>query len=446
MARKRLVSGIRRLARELCAANAANVTTTFALATIPIVGFVGSAVDYSHANSVRTAMQAAVDSTALMLSKDAASFTESQLQTKGAEYFNALFNRPEATGVVVTVTYTTSGGAQLKLNASANVKTSFMSIMGHSLLNVTAESQVKWGNSRLRVALALDNTGSMAWDGKMTALKTATKGLLTQLKNAAVKNGDVYVSIVPFNKDVNVGASTYTQNWIKWSGQSDTFEERNGNCTGYSSWSKPKTKSSCLSNDGTWTPADHNTWNGCVMDRDQDFDTTNTAPITSNPATQFPAEQFSSCPTQLLALTYDWIALNDKVDDMVSQGNTNQTIGLQWAFQSLTSGPFVIPPKDPNYKYSEVIILMTDGLNTQNRFSSSQWSIDARMTLACNNAKSAGITIYAVQVNTGGDPTQTVLKNCASDPGKFFELTQANQLVSTFNSIGTALSNLRIAE
>ena len=39
----------------------------------------------------------------------------------------------------------------------------------------------------------------------MTALKTASQNLLTQLKSAAITPEDVYVSIVPFNKDVNVG-------------------------------------------------------------------------------------------------------------------------------------------------------------------------------------------------------------------------------------------------
>ena len=42
----------------------------------------------------------------------------------------------------------------------------------------------------------------------MTALKTATTNLLTQLQNAVTNDGDVYVSIVPFSKDVNVGAAT----------------------------------------------------------------------------------------------------------------------------------------------------------------------------------------------------------------------------------------------
>ncbi len=44
---------------SLRTANGGNVTITFALATIPMVGFVGAAVDYSRANSVKAAMQAA---------------------------------------------------------------------------------------------------------------------------------------------------------------------------------------------------------------------------------------------------------------------------------------------------------------------------------------------------------------------------------------------------
>src|SRR3954466_10144020 len=96
---KAMFDRLRRTALAMRAANGANVTVTFALATIPMVGFVGAAVDYSHANSVKTALQAAADSTALMASKDAATLTSSQLQTKADAYFKALFTRPEATGV-----------------------------------------------------------------------------------------------------------------------------------------------------------------------------------------------------------------------------------------------------------------------------------------------------------------------------------------------------------
>ncbi len=79
-------------------------------------------------------------------------------------------------------------------------------------------------------------------------------------------------------------------------------------------------------------------------------------------------------------------------------------------------GPYPTPPAmDPNYTYQKVIILLTDGLNTQDRWYTSQSSIDARQQLTCNNIKAAGITLYTIQVNTGGDPTSTLLQNCASD-------------------------------
>jgi hypothetical protein len=71
---------------------------------------------------------------------------------------------------------------------------------------------------------------------------------------------------------------------------------------------------------------------------------------------------------------------------------------------------------------------------------------DTNGTGTCANIKAAGITIYAVQVNTGGDPTSTLLQNCASSSDKFFLLTSASQIITTFDAIGTNLSKLRIAQ
>jgi hypothetical protein len=101
---------------------------------------------------------------------------------------------------------------------------------------------------------------------------------------------------------------------------------------------------------------------------------------------------------------------------------------------------------DPNYQYKQIIILLTDGLNTQDRWYTSQSSIDAREQLTCNNIKAAGITLYTIQVNTGGDPTSTLLQNCATDSTKFYLLTSASQILTTFNSIGTNLSQLYVAK
>lgn len=418
--------------REVRSSNGGNVTVTFALATIPMIGFVGAAVDYSRANSVKAAMQSAADTTALMLAKEASTLTDSQLQTKANDIYKALFNRPEATGLTIAATYTTSGGSKLKIDASGNMKTDFMQLMGFSSLKIGTDSQVAWGSTRLRVGLVLDNTGSMAEHGKMDALKTATKGLLNQLQNASSQKGDVYVSIVPFSKDVNIGKQFALNSSLL---RLDLAAAAYG-LGGFSNlWSIPNINGILNSS-----------WNGCVADRDKNYDTTNTAPVSSLLGTLFPVEQYSDCPVELMPLTDDWKKLEKKVDDMEPAGMTNQTIGLQWGFQSLTAAPFTIPAKDSNYKYSEVIILLTDGLNTQNRFGDNTATMDSRTLAACSNIKSAGITLYAVQVNTGGDPTQNFLKTCASSADKFVELKSASQMVTTFNAIGTALTKLRIAQ
>ena len=112
-------------------------------------------------------------------------------------------------------------------------------------------------------------------------------------------------------------------------------------------------------------------------------------------------------------------------------------IGLQLGWQSLVGGgPFPAPPAmDPKYKYTQVIILLTDGLNTQNRWYTSQTSIDTRQATTCANAKAAGIMLYTVQVNTGGDPTSTAAEELRDRTRrKFFLLTSANQIVATFTA------------
>lgn len=446
-----LFNRFRKLAQELRTANAGNVTITFALATIPMVGFVGAAVDYSRANSVKTAMQAAADSTALMLSKVAASMNSTDIQSKGDAYFKALFNRPEANGLQVTTTYTTTGGSQIVVAATANVKTDFMNLVGTTTMKIGVDSKIKWGNTKLRVALVLDTTGSMADDGKMTALQTATKSLLDQLKGAAAADGDVYVSIIPFSKDVNVNSSNYRATWIDWT----DWEENNGNCS-KSGWGT-NTKTGCLAQNGNpqWTPDNHNTWNGCVTDRGNsnapssyNTDTNVTAPDITKTYTLFAAEQYDYCSPKVMPLSYDWTGMKSLVTSFYPAGNTNQGIGLAHGWMSLVGGgPYPAPPaEDPNYKYSKVIILLTDGLNTANRWYTWQSQIDTREATTCANIKAAGITLYTVQVNTGGDPTSTLLQQCASTTDKFFLLTSASQMVSTFQQIGTNLSNLRIAQ
>ena len=550
----------------------------FGLAIIPIIGFVGAAVDYGHANLVKTAMQNALDSTALMLSRDASDLSQADLNATALAYFTATFNRPEVTGITVSASYDASNGSAVSVSASGEVPTDFMQILGYNDIAVAASSTSKWGNTRLRVALVLDNTGSMNDDGKIGALKTATSNLLDQLESVATNPEDVYVSIVPFVKDVSFDKSQYSSSWdsanggfILWDDgdldHDNYWDALNGTCSsshystrssclshgscslhgyddvsdcqaagtcsisGYTSQSTctnagtcsisgyisqnsctnaaacsnpgQTTRSSCTgtkacSKSGytsknkctqhggiwgygtwttgvwtagvwtagtwstTWTPDSHSTWNGCITDRGDpdgpasDYDRLVTAPTSSIPATLFPAEQYSSCPKPILGLNNNWSAMNTLVNSMVANGSTNQPIGLVWGWQTLVGGgPFTAPSMDSNYTYQQIIILLSDGLNTQDRWygngSDTNTSVDYRMydnngNGTCANIKGSGVTIYTIQVNTGGDPTSTLLSNCASDSSKFFMLTSASQIITTFQQIATQISKLRITQ
>lgn len=414
----------------------------FGLTLIPVVGFVGAAYDYARAASARARLQAAVDMAALAASRLPSTTTQSAFDAEISRMVSAYAGSSAGASVTATSARETN---KITVAATATVNTTLASVLT-KYIPISAESTVQWGNTRLRVALALDVTGSMGQSGKLSAMKTAAKNLLAQLKTAATADGDVYVSIIPFAKDVNVGASNRNEPWVKWSGSSDTWDESN-QTNGECSKNRYDTRSSCLEAGKIWTP-DHSKWNGCVMDRDQNYDTTNTAPTTWS--TNFPAEQYASCPVALMGLSYDWTGLTDKIESLSAGGSTNQSIGLAWAFQSLTAAPFTIPALDPKYQYKQVIILLSDGLNTQNRVygngATHSTQVDARQRILCDNVKASGIKLYTVQVNTDGAPTSALLQSCASDASGFFLLTSADQIITTFNQIGTELSQLRVSK
>jgi Flp pilus assembly protein TadG len=420
----------------------------FAITLLVLIGMIGMGIDYTRASLANAKMQAALDATALALSSNAATVTSSALSSEANTLFSSIYTGGRLTSPSITATYSNNGGPQVVVTGTASMPTTFLNLppFKMSSINLSASSTIAWGQSRLRVALVLDNTGSMADSGKIGALQTATKNLLNQLKSVVVNAGDVYVSIIPFVKDVNVGSSYSGASWIDWT----DWDANNGSC----SRGNATTKSSCTNSGYTWTPDSHSTWNGCITDRGNsnapstaNYDENVNPPVAGNTASQFPAEQYGSCPLQLVGLNYNWTNMTSLVNQMTPNGNTNQAIGLAWGWMSLVGGgPLTAPAMDPNYQYQQVIIMLTDGLNTQDRWYTNQSQIDTRQQATCNNIKAAGITLYTVQVNTGGDPTSTLLQNCASDSSKFFLLTSASEIVTTFQAIGTAISKLHIAK
>src|SRR4030081_2566813 len=184
-AMKGLLRGLRMLPASFGSNAAGNLAIIFGLAFIPIIGLVGAAVDYSRANLVRAEMQNALDSTTLMLAKDPSltSYTSAQLHQKASDYLNALMARSYAKTVQIDTPVVNQQASTVTATATSTVPTAFMKILPFNVANIdlSISSTIAWGMTRLRVALVLDNTGSMAQFGKLTALQSATKNLLNQL-------------------------------------------------------------------------------------------------------------------------------------------------------------------------------------------------------------------------------------------------------------------------
>jgi Flp pilus assembly protein TadG len=458
---------LRAAAHRFTGANEGNIAILFGIAVIPIITFVGAAVDYTRANSARSSMQAALDSTALMLAKDLTEGTisTSQISDKADAYFKALYTNPEAKSLTITASYTqnSGNGSTILVNGAGAIDTNFMRVAGFQTLGFQTSSTSAWGNVRMRVAMVLDVTGSMANSGKMAAMQKAAKSLVDQLSLLNKNDGDMYISMVPFAKDVNLGTSYKDETWIDWgywSDQNPTW----GTCSNTSKTSK----SSCLSNSSrTWTP-DKSKWTGCVTDRTQDYDISNTPPTSTNAPTMVVPEEYTTtdwrgnvtqyCKSnttayvgKIVPLTNAWETLKADIDKLEPTGNTNQGIGLAWGWLTLGVGvvPFNAPAKDTaNYTYKDAIVLLSDGLNTQNRWYTNAGDIDTRQQKLCDAAKLPpnNIVIYTVQVDTGGDGESGVLKGCASGSDKFFHITDPNQTLSVFNSIGQSLAKLRVAK
>jgi Flp pilus assembly protein TadG len=519
-----------------------NIAVLFAIAAVPIISFVGAAIDYTRANTARTAMQAALDSTALMLAKDLTDgiITTAQLGTKAQAYFTALYTNTDAKSVVINAGYTqnTGSGSTIQLNGSGTVDTDFMRVAGFPNLNFNTASTSVWGNTRMRVALVLDNTGSMASNGKMAALQKAATDMIDKLAALNKTAGDVYISIIPFAKDVNVDKANVGASWINWTNwegeppflvgnKSNAFKSAvaGSNCPftnsnqGFVCMDRPATMSgaataskipssgtysgyicpgldsgaklagqtniyyngcyttvtgssaSCGSNtactcsgsgsskichlwrgDGTSATAAaapaRSTWTGCVNDRDQPTDATNAAPSSSS--TQFYAEQWKDClPATVTAMSNQWQTLKNQINAMTPSGNTNQAVGLAWGWQSVstTNGPIVAPGKGTNSIYKDYIVLLSDGLNTQNRWSTTQSSIDARQELLCQNIRTDTtnpVTVFTIQVNiNNADPKSQVLQDCATN-GNFQMITDSTQTSDAFNNVFTQISKLRV--
>ncbi len=404
----------------------------FALALLPmLIGF-GSAVDYTRMVGTRAKIQAAADASALAAAKDAGSLTDAQLLARAIEFFEGAMATSwedsggyRRTGGFTRTSLTLQKTAKtIKLDVAGTMKMSFMSLAGFSTGNIAAASTSAWGTTKIEVVLALDNTGSMSGQ-KIIELRKAAKNLVATLKAVAKEPDAVKVALVPFATQVRLDPAFKNEPWLD-----------------FATYSTNKAS-----------------WDGCVFDRDQPWDVSdanqrlNALDLMAKPHPAVDCAATSLARIQPLVpidVAANFTAMNTAIDAMQADGATNVTIGLTWGLTAISPGaPLSGGAAFGSPDVKKFIIMLTDGDNTRNRWTPSDWvpyqpQIDARTTQACNTIKTPanGITLYTIRVMNGN---AGLLEACASSPAKFFDVMNASDLNAVFQKIADELTAIRLA-
>jgi Flp pilus assembly protein TadG len=410
------------LMRQAFADSQGSVGIIFGLSFLPMLAMVGASLDYSRAVQTRTRLQTSIDSAVLAAARDGATLSNAQLSAR-ANAFVAANMASHSAPFTLDELVLTRVGKIIYLNGKATITTTLLPVVGIDKITVTGAAQSTWGTTNIELALVLDNTGSMASSGKMPALKTAAKNLIDILNGAATSDSNVKIGIVPFDTHVRLGTGYAAETWLRFSPYDPVPEMQ----------------------------ATQATWTGCVTDRDQPYDAGDAVPNPVQNITLYPAV---NCPNGSLAQIMPLTALSPtntspadalkaRIDTMQPSGWTNVTIGTSWGMAMLSSGQPLTQATSPaaNPDVVKHMIVLTDGDNTRNRWTWSQNSIDDRTRAACTSAKQAGITVHTIRVIDGN---ASLLRDCASSPGNYYNVQNAAQLTPVFQTIASQIGRIRI--
>ncbi len=427
-------SGAGRL-RKFVADRRGGTAMVFAISFVPAVMMIGLAVDFTRASSYSASLKAATDAAALAgatITSDPRNPTSTNLHSlrlaAARSAFNAnILSDQEITGLKFNLQEVTNG---VRVTTSGTVPNYFAKVLHrqNTSLGATAEAALA-ANTNYEVAFVLDNTGSMAQSNKMGVLKQAMFKFLRKLQSSSSAKANVHAGLVPFDRMVRVDPMfARGKPWIRQPSR------------------------------------DLGQWQGCIADRQQNHDTDAALPTPADTSTLFdavdgnlnlfPITPASVSPVPPLPftpancglamiqpLTNNWNSMNSAINNMQPNGTTNLTIGLAWGLQILTPGEPFNSATPFGGGYTKVMVFLTDGLNTQNRWTTNSNDIDARTRLACNSVKSKGVILYTIGVM---DEDRALLESCASTPSKHYFAPDSTQIPDLFDMIANDLITVRL--
>jgi Flp pilus assembly protein TadG len=194
-----------------------NVAMLFGLAAIPLLICIGAAIDYGRALVVQERMASAADSAGLAIGSWTG-LTQAELKTKAQLFFDA--NYKGTTMGTTSPLEVNFNGDNIVLSVKATVPTTFMRIANIDHLNMHAQATITKKERNIELVMVLDTTGSMGNGGKITALKSAAKQMVSTLFEGNDTSSTLKIGVVPFAAAVNIGKDKINSGWLDTSGYS----------------------------------------------------------------------------------------------------------------------------------------------------------------------------------------------------------------------------------
>lgn len=266
------------------------------------------------------------------------------------------------------------------------------------------------------------------------------------VQDPAPSSGTPATLIVPFfapDEPGNTNTTTpYPNNYQTDVVTTGTFKERQGNVAKYATANKPfKTLST------SYGPND-----GCGM-------------------------------KEVVPLSTNFTSLKTAINAMTATGNTNIPLGLAWGWYAISPNNMLSTNKPyTDDETAKVIVLLSDGKNempgnstsgnedkstytgigyfwqgrlgtTSNTASTQNTAANNRLKELCTNINAVkkpngkrAIDVYTVLVEESDSATSTLMQNCASETGMYYNVADSADLLTVFNNIAGSIGKLHLSK
>lgn len=406
----------------------------FGLLIIVLFASAGGAVDYGRWNSARqvtiTAMDAAVLAAGRALQVDSSDVSGAIAAAQAVYNKNIAGRIPTLSDTISFVitddktAVTVTGNAEIETFLLKVIQIDRMALLDDAGSDYSKAKLAVNGNAgvNIEVSMMLDVTGSMS-GSKITDMKEAAKDLINIVIWDDQSSFTSKIAVVPFAHAVNVGSSVFTD--ITGKDESEF---------------------------------DH----PCVVDRTGNAKLTDDAPGSGQYINVYEQKKninswtmFLSCSPSsatMQPLTNSKLVLNNLVDSFVAGGYTAGHIGTAFAWYALSPNwSNVWPAESAPAAYNtettkKIAILMTDGEYNTHYNGNGDGDASAQAKSICTNMKANGITVYTVGFELGeGSTAEDVLKSCATDPNKYFDADDGDDLKQSFRNIALSISSLYLS-